>query len=111
MVPGQPSPVVLPYVYIGIIIDPLGLMLSCALGAGPVLINGRPAVTAATGVKILIPHRPTARGVSFAPNDTACGTGTVISGSQTVTFGGMSASRMGSIVSTCGFPVNAPGST
>ncbi|UQA59977.1 RHS repeat-associated core domain-containing protein [Polyangium aurulentum] len=111
VVPGQPSPVVLPHVYVGAIIDPLGLMLSCALGAGPVLVNGRPAVTVATGVKILVPHRPTPPGVTFAPNDTACGEGTVISGSKTVYFGGLSAARMGSIVSTCGFPVNAPGST
>jgi hypothetical protein len=35
MVPGQPSPVVLPHVYLGAIIDPLGLMLSCALGGAP----------------------------------------------------------------------------
>jgi hypothetical protein len=80
MVPGQPAPVILPHLAAGIVFDPVGLMLSCALGAGPVLVNGQPAATAATAIRFLTPHRPTPAGVAFAPNDGAPSEGTVISG-------------------------------
>ncbi|MDC0740845.1 RHS repeat-associated core domain-containing protein [Polyangium mundeleinium] len=108
IVPGTPNPVLLPHIYIGIVFDPLGLMLSCALGAGPVLINGLPAATAGTAVRILTPHQPTPPGVAFAPDDAADGEGTLISGSKTVSIGGFAAARAGSAVSTCSYPVNTP---
>src|SRR5262249_28039151 len=53
-------------------------------------------------------HVPTPPGVSFAPNDIPGNNGSIVTGSKTVSFGGASAGRFGSMVSSCNFPLNAP---
>ena len=50
-------------------------------------------------------------GVAFAPNDIPGNDGSIVTGSKTVSFGGSSAARTASMVTTCNFPVNLPTST
>lgn len=113
--PGGPVPVPLPHPFIGFVWDPVGAAVSAAIGAafggGPVFVNGLDAASAGTDVKALVRHFPMPPGTSFAPSDVPDNKGAFITGSDTVTFGGFSASRTGSLVSSCNFPVNVPTST
>ncbi|MFO0588737.1 MAG: DUF6531 domain-containing protein [Polyangiaceae bacterium] len=106
------TPVPLPHPFIGIVWDPVGAAvaacLSLVFGGGPVYVNGLDAANPGTEVKALVPHFPMPPGVSFSPSDRPDNKGAFISGSETVTFAGTSASRTGSMVSSCGFPVNLP---
>ncbi len=110
--PGGPVPTPLPHPFIGFVWDPVGAAvaagLSLVFGGGPVYVNGLDAANPGTEVKALIKHFPMPPGVSFAPVDQHDNKGTFITGSETVTFAGASASRTGSMVSSCNFPVNLP---
>jgi RHS repeat-associated protein len=115
MVPGVPTPVPLPHPFVGVVFDPLGAALALGMdkvfgGGGPVLINWRPAGNTGTAVRGMH-HVPTPPGVSFAPSDVPGNNGSLVTGSKTVSFGGSSAARLGSMVTTCNFPVNLPTST
>ncbi|MDC0740907.1 YraN family protein [Polyangium mundeleinium] len=110
VVPGSPNPWPLPHPFIGIVFDPLGAALSAVLGGGPVLVNGMPAATVATDV-LGLSHAPMPPGTTFAPNDVPDNAGTFVTGSKTVYFGGLSAGRAGSLVSSCNFPINVPTSS
>ncbi len=112
MVPGSPTPVPLPHVFAGILVDPIGKALDAAfswlLGSGgPVWING--VHCANTGTRAYAaPHLPTPPGVAFAPIDIPTNDGTVASGSETVWLAGSRAGRTGSNAMTCNFPVQLP---
>jgi len=108
--PASPNPIIFPHVFCGVVFDPLGLGISRVLGAGPVMVNGLPAASAATDV-LGLGHAPMPPGSVFAPSDVPDNSGTFVTGSETVYFGGMSAGRSGSLVSSCNFPVNAPTSS
>src|SRR5690606_20221645 len=73
-------PTPLPHPFVGIVFDPLGLVVGTAISAGislatgapitgPVLINNLPASNTGTeGTnKIVLPHFPTPPGVAWAP--------------------------------------------
>ncbi|XXX76642.1 DUF6531 domain-containing protein [Sorangium sp. So ce134] len=107
-----PVPTPLPHPFIGVVFDPLGAALGAAIGAvfgggGPVFINMMPVGNTGTDAKG-IPHLPTPPGVSFAPNDIPDNSGTIITGSKTVSMAGASAGRLTSMVMTCNFPINLP---
>jgi RHS repeat-associated protein len=109
LVPAVPSPVPvpLPHPFIGVVWDPIGAVMGRILGGGPVFVNGIHSANTGTGVKGA-KHLPTPPGVSFAPNDIPGNDGSIVTGSKTVHFGGSSAARLGSMVSSCGFPLNLP---
>ena len=106
--PAGPVPTPLPHPFVGYVWDPAGAAMGGILGGGVVLVNGLPAANTGTAVKALARHFPTPPGVSFAPNDIPGNEGSIVTGSKTVSFGGSSAARFGSMVSTCNFPVNLP---
>ena len=116
MVPAPPSPtpipIPLPHPFIGIVFDPIGVLMGAAIGlilggGGPVLINSLPVGNTGTEVKG-IPHFPMPPGISFAPWDIPGNDGVIVTGSKTVTMGGASEGRLGSMVMTCNFPINLP---
>jgi RHS repeat-associated protein len=106
--PAGPVPTPLPHPFTGIVFDPVGAAVGAVMGGGAVLVNGLPAANTGTAVKAVIKHIPTPPGVSFAPNDIPGNEGTLVTGSKTVSFGGASAARFGSMVSSCNFPLNLP---
>lgn len=82
IVPLVPAPVPFPHPFVGLVFDPVGLLLGLAIsnaiglatGAqtglrGPVLINGLPATTTGTVAInwILLPHFPFPPGIMWAP--------------------------------------------
>ncbi|WP_437500869.1 RHS repeat-associated core domain-containing protein [Sorangium sp. So ce1099] len=112
VVPPSPAPVPLPHPFIGIVFDPIGFLVGAAIGAvfgggGPVLVNGMPVGNTGTEC-IAIPHFPMPPGVSFHPTDVPDNEGTIITGAKTVTMGGPSEGRFGSMVASCNFPINLP---
>src|SRR5262245_47143238 len=116
MVPSPLGPILtpLPHVFPGVVYDPLGLTIAAAsvgLGiGGGVLINGSPVAN--TGMEVRGErHLPTPPGTSFAPSDQPDHTGTIVTGSKTVSMGGASCARLTSLVSSCNFPLNLPTST
>lgn len=110
VIPPSPAPVPMPHPFIGVVFDPIGAALGAAIGfvlggGGPVLINSLPVGN--TGTQVLgIPHFP--MGASFHACDIPGNDGTIVTGSKTVTMGGTSAGRLGSLVTTCNFPINLP---
>ena len=109
--PAGPVPTPLPHPFVGYVCDPGAAAMGATIGGGLVLVNGLPAANTGTAVKALGKHIPTPPGVSFAPNDVPGNEGSIVTGSKTVSFGGSSAARFGSMVTTCNFPVNLPTST
>ncbi|KYF73430.1 hypothetical protein BE11_19925 [Sorangium cellulosum] len=112
IVPTLPAPVPLPHPFIGIVFDPIGLLVSAGItavfgGGGPVFVNGVRIGNTGTDC-IAIPHFPMPPGVSFAPMDVPDNEGTLVTGAKTVTFEGSSEGRMGSMVASCNFPLNLP---
>ncbi|WP_441292362.1 RHS repeat-associated core domain-containing protein [Sorangium sp. KYC3313] len=113
--PAPPAPTPLPHPFIGVVFDPLGALVGALMGAvfgggGPVYVNGMPCGNTGTEVKG-IPHVPTPPGVAPHPVDApTANEGSLISGSKTVLFAGSSESRTGSIVMSCSYPINLPGS-
>ena len=110
--PPAPAPVPMPHPFIGVVFDPIGAAIGAAIGlvlggGGPVLINLMPVGNTGTAVRG-VPHFPMPPGVSFAPNDIPGNDGTIVTGSKTVTMGGSSEGRFGSMVMTCNFPINLP---
>ncbi|MDI3291662.1 RHS repeat-associated core domain-containing protein, partial [Polyangium sp. 15x6] len=79
-------------------------------GGRGLTVNGLPAATVATDV-LGLAHSPMPPGAVFAPNDVPDNAGTLVTGSQSVYFAGLSAGRTGSLVSSCNYPVNAPTSS
>ncbi len=113
--PAGPVPTPLPHPFVGVVWDPLGASIAAAIsqvfgGGGPVAINGMFCGNTGTGVHGAH-HIPTPPGTAFAPNDIPGNDGSIVSGSKTVHLAGSSAGRLGSLVSTCNFPVNLPTST
>jgi RHS repeat-associated protein len=92
---------------VGVVWDPIGAGLGRLMGGGTVYINCVHSAGTGTGVKGA-KHIPTPPGVAFAPNDIPGNDGSIVTGSKTVHFGGSSAARKGSMVSTCNFPLNLP---
>jgi RHS repeat-associated protein len=114
-----PTPVLvptpLPHPFVGVVWDPLGASIAGAIsqifgGGGPVVINGMLAGNTGTHVKGAH-HITTPPGTTFAPNDIPGNDGSIVSGSKTVHLAGSSAGRLGSLVSSCNFPLNLPTST
>jgi YD repeat-containing protein len=105
---GAMVPVPMPHPFVGYVWDPAGAVMGSLFGGGAVFVNGIRAASTGTAVKALAKHLPTPPGVSFAPNDIPGNDGSIITGSKTVSFGGSSAARFGSMVSSCNFPVNLP---
>ncbi len=101
-------PVPLPHPFVGYVYDPAGAAMGAILGGGLVLVNGLPAANTGTAVKALFHHFPTPPGIKFYPSDVPGNEGSIVTGSKTVSFGGSSAARFGSMVTTCNFPVNLP---
>ena len=132
------GPTPFPHPFIGMLFDPAGLAIGVAITnigelvtgkkSGPVYINGVPAATVGTEAINLLKHIPYPPGTGWAPvprlpppalkpgqparspasplapsND-----GPLIEGSETVTIMGISASRNGEMVLTCGEPVRIP---
>ena len=111
VVPPSPAPVPLPHPFIGIVFDPVGVLISAAIavfaGGGPVKVNGIRIGNTGTDC-LAIPHFPMPPGVSFHPTDVPDNEGTIVTGSKTVKFEGSSEGRMGSMVASCNFPINLP---
>ncbi|WP_437328385.1 DUF6531 domain-containing protein [Sorangium sp. So ce381] len=112
IVPPSPAPVPLPHPFIGIVFDPIGLLISAGMtavfgGGGPVFVNSVRIGNTGTDC-IAIPHFPMPPGVSFHPTDVPDNEGTLVTGAKTVTFEGSSQGRMGSMVASCNFPLNLP---
>ncbi len=107
-----PVPTPLPHPFVGYVWDPVGAAIAAGMGdvsgKGMVRVNGLPAASTGTAVKALAHHLPTPPGLTFAPNDIPGNEGSIVTGSKTVSFGGSSAARSGSMVTTCNFPVNLP---
>src|SRR5277367_204401 len=99
---GVPTP--LPHPFVGYVFDPMGALSG-------VLVNYLPAANTGTHVKALSSHIPTPPGVAFFFKDVPGNEGSIVTGSKTVSFGGSSAARQGSMVTTCNFPLNLPTST
>lgn len=113
--PGGPVPTPMPHLFMGVVYDPLGTAISAGIsaltgGGGAVCINGLPVGNTGTTVRGE-KHVPTPPGTAFAPNDIPDNEGTIVTGSKTVSLGGASAARLGSMVSSCNFPLNLPTST
>ena len=107
VVPGVPVPVPLPHPFIGVVYDPMGAAIGRAMSGGFVLVNHIPAGN--TGMEVRgIKHFPMPPGTAFAPCDVPDSKGSIVTGSKTVSFGGSSAARLGSMVSSCNFPLNLP---
>jgi RHS repeat-associated protein len=121
--PGGPVPTPLPHPFVGLIYDPVGLIVGAAIGGaiaaatssafkGPVLVNSLPA--AHTGIqttnKMTMPHIPTPPGTAWAGQPPA-NDGIIVTGSKTVYFSGTNAVRLGDLVMTCGEPIRVPSST
>jgi RHS repeat-associated protein len=113
--PGPAPPVPVPHPFIGIVFDPIGLGVTVAISAamsglfggpfkGPVFINGMPAAHTGTQVKGMPVHVPIGGTFIYPPSNE----GTIITGSKTVHFYGISAARLTSIVITCNDPINLP---
>src|SRR5262245_22583256 len=113
MVPSPlgPIPTPLPHLFTGVVYDPLGLAIAAASAGigigGGVLINRSPVANTRTEVRGFA-HIPTPPGTAFAPSDQPDNTGTIVTGSKTVSMGGSSCARLTSLVSSCNFPVNLP---
>ncbi|WP_437985226.1 DUF6531 domain-containing protein [Sorangium sp. So ce117] len=112
IVPPSPAPVPLPHPFIGIVFDPIGLLISAGMtavfgGGGPVFVNSVRIGNTGTDC-IAIPHFPMPPGISFHPTDVPDNEGTLVTGAKTVTFEGSSEGRMGSMVASCNFPLNLP---
>ncbi|EYF02224.1 RHS repeat-associated core domain-containing protein [Chondromyces apiculatus] len=112
VVPPSPAPVPLPHPFIGMVFDPIGVLIGAAMsavfgGGGPVFVNGLRIGNTGTDV-VAVPHFPTPPGVSFHPTDIPDNEGTLVTGAKTVKFEGMSESRNGSMVASCNFPLNLP---
>jgi RHS repeat-associated protein len=106
--PAGPVPTPLPHPFVGYVYDPAGAAIGGLMSGGAVLVNSLPAANTGMAVRALTKHLPTPPGVSFAPNDVPGNDGSIVTGSKTVSFGGSSAARLGSMVSSCNFPVNLP---
>ena len=105
--PAGPVPTPLPHPFVGVVWDPVGAVVGGIFGSGVVHVNGIHCGSTGRGVRGA-KHIPTPPGVSFAPNDVPGNDGSIVMGSKTVHFGGSSAARKGSMISTCNFPVNLP---
>lgn len=110
VIPPSPAPVPMPHPFIGVVFDPIGAALGAAVsfvlgGGGFVLINSLPIAN--TGTNVLgVPHIP--MGASFHACDIPGNDGALVTGSKTVAMGGCSMGRLGSLVTTCNFPINLP---
>lgn len=110
VIPPSPAPVPMPHPFIGVVFDPIGAALGAAFsfvlgGGGFVLINSLPIAN--TGTNVLgVPHFP--MGTSFHACDIPGNDGALVTGSKTVAMGGWSMGRLGSLVTTCNFPINLP---
>ena len=110
VIPPSPAPVPMPHPFIGVVFDPIGAAIGAAVsvvlgGGGLVLINSLPIAN--TGTNVLgVPHIP--MGASFHACDIPGNDGALVTGSKTVAMGGSSMGRLGSLVTTCNFPINLP---
>ena len=109
-----PIPTPIPIPFVGLVFDPLGLLvgagLGMALGGGPgiVAVNGLPATNCGTEatLKLTCPHLP-APGVAFArgiPGNDA----ELYFGGYDVSFAGSFAVRLGDVALSCSDPVRLP---
>ncbi len=97
LVPGLPSPMLLPHPFTGTINSNL---------SNNVNIMGRPAATVGSQATNLLPHIPTPPGTSFQipPSNL----GTIQFGSLTVNINGKMAARNGDTALTCNDPGDLP---
>ena len=113
--PGPVPPVPVPHPFIGIVYDPVGLVVGMVISnaiagafggpfSGPVLINGMPAAHTGTNVKGMPVHVPIGGTFIYPPKNE----GTIITGSKTVHVLGASGARLTSMVNTCNDPINLP---
>src|SRR3954464_2134876 len=120
--PAGPVPTPIPQPYLGLIGDPVGMMVGIAqsmamdlitggpyeLPKGPVLINGLPAGTTGEQSKNtpLLPHLPMPPGTAHVKPPS--GEATFKLGALKVSFGGDNAVRLGEIALSCADPVPMP---
>ena len=120
--PAGPVPTPIPQPYMGLIGDPVGMMVGIAqsmamdlvtggpyeLPKGPVLINGLPAATTGEHSKNtpLLPHLPMPPGTAHVKPPS--GEATFKLGAIKVSFGGENAVRLGEIALSCADPVPMP---
>ena len=112
-VPVIPTPIPMPFV--GMVFDPLGLVIGAAIGmatgGGPgiVLVNSMPVTNCGTEVtnKLTMPHLPLP-GVAFIPPPMPGCDAELYFGSQNVTLGGSQGVRLGDIALSCSDPVRMP---
>ena len=113
--PGPVPPIPVPHPFIGIVYDPMSVVVGMAISAatsglfggsfsGPVLINGMPAANTGMQVKGRPVHIPIGGTFVNPPSNE----GTIITGSKTVHISGTSGARLTSMVITCNDPVNLP---
>lgn len=117
-VPPAPVPVPTPFPlpFVGMVFDPLGLVIGAAIGmatgGGPeiVLINSMPVTNCGTEVtnKLTMPHVPIPPGVMFIPPPMPGNDAELFFGSLNVSLGGTLGVRLGDIALSCNDPVRLP---
>lgn len=113
-----PVPTPIPMPFVGMVFDPMGLVVGAAIGmatgGGPglVLVNGIPATNCGTEVtnKLTMPHLP-APGVMFIPPPMPSNDATLFFGSLNVSLAGSFGVRLGDIALSCNDPIRLPVST
>ncbi|MCX4245068.1 DUF6531 domain-containing protein [Paraliomyxa miuraensis] len=138
LVPGAPSPIPFPHPFIGVVLDPAGVVVEEMVAAmmaltgappppGPVLVGGLPATATGDEASMPIGHVLIPPGVSWAPVPKVPipgggsgkpsppelpmpppGDAMVLFGSQSVEWRGGKAVRMGDPVLSCSDPVRLP---
>ncbi|MBK6534644.1 MAG: hypothetical protein IPF99_35375, partial [Deltaproteobacteria bacterium] len=111
---GVPTPFPMPFM--GMVFDPMGLVIGAAmgmaLGGGPgvVLVNGMPVTNCGTEVtnKLTMPHLFIPPGFAFVPPPMPDGDATLMFGSLNVSLGGTPGVRLGDIAMSCSDPVRLP---
>jgi RHS repeat-associated protein len=120
--PGGPVPTPIPQPYLGLVGDPVGLIVATIrdtaqslltsghldLPSGPVLVNGLPATTTDESARNtpLLPHLPMPPGISHVTPPS--GQASFPLGAIKVMFGGNNAVRMGELALSCADPVPLP---
>jgi len=116
--PGGPVPTPIPQPFVGLVGDPVGMIVGAMTSAaislvqgaplelprGPVLVNGLPATTTAgLGKNVhLLPHAPTPPGTAHVKKPS--GEAKLPLGLLKITFGGASAVPLGTMALSCGDP-------
>jgi RHS repeat-associated protein len=120
VVPPSPAPVPFPHPFVGVVFDPVGLVVDEMISStvawatetprttGPVLINGKIATATGDEAKMPTGHLLIPPGVSWFPPAPPPGDALLVFGSKTVEMRGGKAVRLGDPALSCSDPVRLP---